>query len=114
MLCGVNFPRDLKCQILSSLTLDCHHLYTIYIDIYFFFSFFPFKKSEQPQIVAFNRIVVNYSIHFLFYLVLTIVRQDTKICNGTTNDFSESCLWIFLLLWKREGKKTIRTSLMSL
>ena len=41
--------------------------------------------------------------------MLTIVRQDTKICNGTTNDFSESCLWICLLLWKREGKKTIRT-----
>ena len=57
---------------------------------------------------------MNYNIHFLFYLVLTIVRQDTKICNGTTNDFSEICLWIFLLLWKREGKKTIRTSLMSL
>ena len=42
---------------------------------------FRFKKSEQPQIVAFNRIVVNYNVHFLFYLVLTIVRQDTKICN---------------------------------
>ena len=39
---------------------------------------FRFKKSEQPQIVAFNRIVVNYNVHFLFYLVLTIVRQDTK------------------------------------
>ena len=75
---------------------------------------FRFKKSEQPQIVAFNRIVENYNVHFLFYLVLTIVRQDTKICNGTTNDFNESCLWIFLLLWKREGKKTIRTSLVSL
>ena len=48
---GVNFPRDLKCEILSSLTLV---------------SFFSFKKSEQPEIVAFNRIVVNYSIHFFF------------------------------------------------
>ena len=57
---------------------------------------------------------MNYNIHFLFYLVLTIVSQDTKICNGATNDFSESCLWIFLLLWKREGKKTIGTSLMPL
>ena len=84
------------------------------IHIYIYISFFPFKKSEQPQIVAFNRILVNYNIHFLFYLVLTTIRQDTKICNGTTNDFSESYLWIFLLLWKREGKKTIRTSLMSL
>ena len=43
--------------------------------------------------------------------MLTVVRQDTKICNGTTNDFSESCLRIFLLLWKRHGKKAIRTSL---
>ena len=38
---------------------------------------------------------MNCNVHFLFYLVLTIVRQDTKICNETTNDFSESCLWIF-------------------
>ena len=74
------------------------HIY-IYIFLFFCFRFcLLIKKSEQPQIVAFNRIVVNYNIHFLFYLVLTIVRQDTKICNGKTNDFSESCLWIFLLL----------------
>ena len=33
----------------------------------FFSGFFPLKKSEQPEIVAFNRIVVNYNIHFLFY-----------------------------------------------
>ena len=48
---------------------------------------------------------MNYNIHFLFYLVLTIVRQDTKICNGTTNDFSESCLWIFLLFMEERGKE---------
>ena len=116
--CGVNFLRDLKCQILSSLTLEIafkrRKEADIYIYIYIYYRSFPFKKSEQPQIVAFNRIVVNYNVHFLFYLVLTIVRQDKKICNGTTNDFSESCLWIFLLLWKREGKKTIGTSLVSL
>ena len=63
----------------------------IYIYIY---CCFRFKKSEQAQIVAqivaLNRIIVNYTVHFLFYLILTIVRQDTKICNGTTNDFSKS------------------------
>ena len=112
--CGVNFLRDLKCQILSSLTLEIAFKRRKEADIYFFYRSFRFKKSEQPQIVAFNRIVVNYNVHLLFYLVLTIVRQDTKICNGTTNDFSESCVWIFLLLWKREGKKTIRTSSVSL
>ena len=66
--CGVNFPRDLKCQIPSSLSLEIafkrRKETNIYIYIYIFFSFFPFKKSEQPQIVAFNRIVVNYNIHF--------------------------------------------------
>ena len=74
--CGVNFPRDLKCQILSSLTLEIAfkrrkeaniYIY-IYIYIYIvFFAFIPLKKSEQPEIVAFNRIVVNYNIHYLFY-----------------------------------------------
>ena len=47
--------------------------------------------------------VVNYNIHFLFYWrgdQRTGVTQDRKICNGKTNDFKESCLWIFLLLWK--------------
>ena len=33
----------------------------------YYICFFPLKKSEQPKIVAFNRIVVNYNIHFLFY-----------------------------------------------
>ena len=39
--CGVNFPRDLKCQILSSLTLKIafkgRKEANIYIYIYFFF-----------------------------------------------------------------------------
>ena len=34
------------------------------ISLYIFFLFFPFKKSERPEIVAFNRIVVNYNVHF--------------------------------------------------
>ena len=38
-----------------------------YTEFAFFFCFFSLKKSEQPEIVAFNRIIVNYSIHFLFY-----------------------------------------------
>ena len=38
---------------------------SIYIYICFFF---PLKKSEQPEIVAFNRIVVNYNIHFFILL----------------------------------------------
>ena len=99
--CGVNFPRDLKCQILSSLTLKIAfkgrkeaNVNFLYIYIFFFYCCFRFKKSEQPQIVAqivaLNRVIVNYNVHFLFYLILTIVRQDTKICNGTTNDFSKS------------------------
>ena len=29
--------------------------------------FFASKKSEQAEIVAFNRLLVNYNIHFLFY-----------------------------------------------
>ena len=96
--CGVNFPRDLKCQKLSSLTLKIafkgRKEANIYIYIFFFYCCFRFKKSEQPQIVAqivaLNRIIVNYNVQFLFYLILTIVRQDTKICNGTTNGFSKS------------------------
>ena len=85
----------------------------IYIDIYIFFRVFLLRNQNRKLSLLIES-SVNYNIHFLFYLVLTIVGQDTKICNGTTNDFSRSCLWIFLLLWKREGKKTIRTSLMSL
>ena len=69
------------------------------------FSFFPFKKSEQPQIVAFNRIVVNYNIYFLFYLVLTVVRQDTKICNGTTNDFIVKVAYGFSCFYGRERER---------
>ena len=82
--------------MLSSLTLKIafkgREEANIYIYIYIYI--YRFKKSEQPQIVAqivaLNRIIVNYNVHFLFYLILTIVRQDTKICNGTTNDFSKS------------------------
>ena len=79
--CGVNFPRDLKCQILSSLALEIAfkrrkeanmsntasltlHYTTLH---YILFCFFLLKKSEQPEIVAFNRIVVDYNIHLLFY-----------------------------------------------
>ena len=29
--------------------------------------FFALKKSEQAEIVAFNRLLVNYNIHFSFY-----------------------------------------------
>ena len=65
--CGVNFLRDLKCQILSSLTLEIafkrRKEADIYIYIYIYYRSFRFKKSE-PQIVAFNRIVVNYIVHF--------------------------------------------------
>ena len=35
-------------------------------NIYIFFCFCALKKSEQAEIVAFNRLV-NYNIHFLFY-----------------------------------------------
>ena len=31
------------------------------------FFFFALKKSEQAEIVAFNRLLVNYNIPFLFY-----------------------------------------------
>ena len=50
--CGVNFPRDLKCQILSSLPLEIAfkrrkqaniYIY-IYIYIYVVFLLFYFKK----------------------------------------------------------------------
>ena len=75
--CGVNFLRDLKCQTLSSLTLeiafkrrkeaDIYIYKYIYIYIYIYiYRSFRFKKSEQPQIVAFNRIVVNYNVQFYF------------------------------------------------
>ena len=29
--------------------------------------FFALKKSEQAEIVAFNRLLVSYNIHFSFY-----------------------------------------------
>ena len=29
--------------------------------------FFALKKSEQAEIVAFNRLLVNFNIHFLFH-----------------------------------------------
>ena len=55
------------------------------------------KKSEQAEIVAFNRLVANYNIHFFNFigaetreLVLTVVTQDRKVWNERTNDFSES------------------------
>ena len=73
--------------------------------------FFALKKSEQDEIVAFNRLVVNYNIHFYFIgaetrqLVLTVVTQVRKIWNGRTNDFSESYTWIFSLLWKYTERK---------
>ena len=50
---------------------------------FFFFAFFPLKKSEQPEIAAFNKIVVNYIIYIFFNfigaetreLVLTVVTE---------------------------------------
>ena len=64
--------------------------------------------------VAFKRRKYIYIYNFIGAetreLVLTVLTQNRKICNGRTNDFSESCLWIFSLLWKRHGKKTIHTS----
>ena len=37
----------------------------IYIYIYIYiYCFFALKESEQAEIVAFNRLVVNYNIHF--------------------------------------------------
>ena len=69
--------------------------------------FFALKKSEQAEIVAFNRLLVNYNIHFFYFigaktreLVLTVVTQDRKICNGRTNDFS-----FFSLLCKDTERK---------
>ena len=58
--------RDLKCQILSSLTLEIAFKRRKEADIYIYRSF-PFKKSEKSQIVAFNRIVVNYNVHFFLF-----------------------------------------------
>ena len=36
------------------------------IQIYIFI-YICLKKSEQAEIVAFNRLLVNYNVHFLFY-----------------------------------------------
>ena len=35
--------------------------------------FFPFKKSEQPQIVAFNRIVLNCNIHVVVNFLSQVI-----------------------------------------
>ena len=71
--------------------------------------FFALKKSEQAEIVAFSRLLVNYNIHFFGVetrqLVLTVVTQVRKIWNGRTNDFSESYTWIFPLLCKETERK---------
>ena len=70
-----------------------------------------FLKSEQAGIVALNRLLVKYNIHFYFIgaqtrqLVLTVVTQVRKIWNGRTNDFSESYTWIFSLLCKDTERK---------
>ena len=83
---------SVKRRLLSSLTPEIafkrrkqSNIYIyLYIYIYFFFAFFPLKKSEQPEIVAFNRIVVNYNIQFFFIgaetteLVLTVVTHMQK------------------------------------
>ena len=39
------------------LTKTCH----------LFFGFFALTKSKQAEIVAFNGLIVNYIIHFIFY-----------------------------------------------
>ena len=55
------------CTELDTVLINpCIYIYIIYIYI-FFSAFFPLKKAEQPEIAAFNRIVVNSNIHFLFY-----------------------------------------------
>ena len=75
----------------------------------YIYCLFALKKSEQAEIVAFNRLVVNYNIIFFILLVrtrelvLTVVTRDRKIWNGRTNDFSESCPWILSLLWKENN-----------
>ena len=49
---------------------------------------------------AVNNLIYIYIFYFIGVetreLVLTVVTQDLKICNGRTNDFGESCLRIFL------------------
>ena len=37
---------------------------------------FALKKSEQAEIVAFNRLLVNYNIHF--YFILSARRPDNS------------------------------------
>ena len=39
--------------------------------------------------------------------MLTVVTQERKIWNGRTNDFSESCPWIFSLLCKTRKENNI-------
>ena len=67
------------------------HVIFLYVYTLSWFSWKPYPISDY-----------NNQNHISF--------QNRKICNGRTNDFSESCLWIVLLLWKRHGKKTIHTS----
>ena len=53
----------------------------IYIHIYiyiFICCFFALKKSEQAEIVAFNRLVVNYHIHFLFICCLFALKKSEQ------------------------------------
>ena len=44
-------------------------------------SFLASKKPEQAEIVAFNRLLVNYNIHFLF---LSSGDQTTRVDNCDT------------------------------
>ena len=55
---------EVECFVKEGLADGGVEVFIVYIYIYI--CFFPLKKSEQPEIVAFNRVVVNY-IHFLFY-----------------------------------------------
>ena len=48
---------------------------------------------------------MNNNVHFLFYLILRTVRQDTKICNRTTNDFSVSWPIDFLAFIEERAKE---------
>ena len=78
----------------------------------YIYCFVALKKSEQAEIVAFNRLVVNYNIHFFLRaetreLVLTVVTQDRKIWNERTNDFSESRPWILSFLCKTRKENNI-------
>ena len=43
--------------------------------------FFALKKSEQAEIVAFNRLLVNYNIHFSFY---RCGNQTTRVASCDT------------------------------